>query len=113
MSVGGLAGGGSTSTLVLSSLPKQKTSNEDIKEAPAALKTLLLFTCPNLTAGIPPWARSSGMWAEATPRAVISRGQGWFSGHVPVVLISSQRLSGWPRGPCWCCYPVCVHSTRT
>lgn len=44
-------------TLVLSSLPKQKTSNEDIKEAPAALKTLILFTSPNLTAEIPPLAK--------------------------------------------------------
>ena len=45
-------------TLVLSSPLKQKTSNEgDIKEAITALKTLLLFTCPNLTAEIPPLAK--------------------------------------------------------
>lgn len=45
-------------TLVPSSPPKQKTSNEgDIKKAVAAFKMLLLFTCLNLTAEIPSLAK--------------------------------------------------------
>lgn len=75
---------------------------------------LLLFTCPNLTAEIPPLAKEQ--WGgQRSSRGSSSPGaRAGSQAASSVAVISNQRLlSGWPRGPLVSAVLLCVCAQHT